>query len=281
MPKRCEIELSSACNLHCTYCPRRFVDDISGFMEFELYKKIIDELSPFPETIIVLHRRGESLLHPEIGRCLDYIRGKFADIQLATNATLLDSSISEKIMEAVTFISFSIDAPVNFNRTRTPASYEEVERKILNFLSLNRGRTRTQVSMVATAGTSPESIDEFKERWLGKVDRVRIYEEHSTNGRFGSLARRRDNRVSCVMPFYELLVYADGKVGRCNHDWAGEPLGDLNGSSIRDIWHSSVYEDLREQHRTLNFRDRVCAECDSWYPVVGSQMTGEVYGAAS
>ena len=45
VPKRIEIELASACNLKCTYCPRHFVDDLKGFIDFSLYKRLIDEIS--------------------------------------------------------------------------------------------------------------------------------------------------------------------------------------------------------------------------------------------
>ena len=78
------------------------------------------------------------------------------------------------------------------------------------------------------------------------------------------------------MPFYEMLIYYDGKIGRCNHDWDGEPLGDLSQSSINEIWHSEIYDRLRRQHQTLNIQDSVCAKCDSWYPEEGIQGTGEV-----
>jgi radical SAM protein with 4Fe4S-binding SPASM domain len=78
------------------------------------------------------------------------------------------------------------------------------------------------------------------------------------------------------MPFYEMLIYDDGKIGRCNHDWNGSPLGDANIQTLSEIWHSPVYTDLRDQHINLNFTDAVCSKCDSWYPEKGTQGTGEV-----
>ena len=78
------------------------------------------------------------------------------------------------------------------------------------------------------------------------------------------------------MPFYEMLIYCDGKIGRCNHDWDGEPIGDLNKKSIHEIWHGKTYQELRRQHETLDLKDSVCASCDSWYPEEGIQGTGEV-----
>ena len=72
-----------------------------------------------------------------------------------------------------------------------------------------------------------------------------------------------------------MLIYCDGKTGRCNHDWDGPPMGDVMVNTIREIWLGDSYADLREQHRSLDIIDPVCAKCDSWYPEVGNQGTGE------
>jgi sulfatase maturation enzyme AslB (radical SAM superfamily) len=275
-PRRIEMELASACNLRCTYCPRKFVDVLSGFMEFSLFKRLIDEIAAYPETILVLHRRGESLLHPDFSKICDYIKGKFREVQIATNATLLNEQRAKSIINSMNFISFSIDAPEVFDKTRIPAKYASVEANILKFLDLSKGKLKTQVSMVKTNDTSEKNCDVFKKIWKGKVDRIRIYEEHSHDGRFGSLGRDRGARIPCVMPFYELLICCDGKIGRCNHDWNGRPIGDINKSTIRDIWNGGFCAGLRRQHITLKITDKVCKNCDSWYPEIGKQGTGEV-----
>lgn len=279
--QRCEIELSSMCNLKCVYCPRKYVDGLAAFMEWRLFKKIIDELEPYPETILALHRRGESLLHPKISEFIDYIKGKFKTIQLATNGTLLDEKISQKLIRSISFISFSLDVPDVFDRTRTPANYAKTEKKILRFLAMNKGKVKTQVSMVRAPETDPESVKTFYKIWKQKVDRIRIYEEHSSDGKFGSLRLKRKNRSACTMPFYEMVVFSDGMVGRCNHDWNGTPLGTLNETTIQEIWHSPKYYNLRTQHQKLTITDSVCRDCDSWYPVTGRQMTGETYESAA
>jgi len=278
-PKRIEIELAGACNLQCTYCPRRFMEALDGFIDYSFFARLIDEIEIHPETILVLHRRGESLLHPQFLDIMKYVKAKFKNVQLATNATLLDKAKSQGIIESVTFLSFSIDTPRLYESTRRPAKYKSIEKKILQFLEMNRTQgnpVKTQVSMVKTSHVSAADLQTFKEIWTPRVDRVRIYEEHSANGNFGSLHRARQARKPCVMPFYEMLIYYDGKIGRCNHDWDGEPLGDLNHNSINEIWHGEIYDKLRRQHKTLKIEDSVCAKCDSWYPEEGIQGTGEV-----
>ncbi len=275
-PKRVEIELSNVCNLKCSYCPRRYIDNKGGFMDKMLFKKIIDEVSVYPETVIVLHRRGESMLHPAFNELLDYVAGKFKEVQLATNATLLEENMFTPIVKALSFISFSLAPELTFNVDRKPAKFKEVEAKILKFLSFNKGRVRTQASMVKTPKTPADQIKTFEYVWKNRVDRVRVYEEHSIDGIFGSIRNPRNSRMTCVMPFYELLIYDNGLVGRCNHDWNGEPMGDIRKNSIFKIWHSDRYKQLRLEQKSLNFKDPVCLSCDSWYPQIGNQGTGKV-----
>ena len=275
-PARIEIELASACNLRCTYCPRHFINDLNGYMDFDLFSKIINETTPHPNTILVLHRRGESMLHPKFNDMLDLLAGKFQEVQMATNGTVLHQDKFEHIINALNFLSFSLEAPATYNKVRVGANYEKVRKNILSFLNYNKGTVKTQVSMVKTASTVDDDLDEFTTYWHDRVDRVRIYEEHSSNGEFGSLKNPRSSRKPCVMPIYEILIYEDGKVARCNHDWDGPPMGDLNTETITEIWRSENYKNLRTQHRELNITDPVCSNCDSWYPEIGVQGTGEV-----
>ena len=135
--------------------------------------------------------------------------------------------------------------------------------------------------MVKTTETSVEDVEKFKDHWKNKVNRVRIYQEHSTDGNFGSITGGRFPRKPCMMPKYEMLIYCDGKTGRCNHDWDGPPMGNVTENTIQEIWMGDSYANLREQHRSLDIIDPVCAKCDSWYPEVGIQGTGETQESIS
>ena len=275
-PQRLEIELVSDCNLKCTYCPRHHINELIGYMNIDLFKNIINQIAIYPETVVVLHRRGESMLHPNFNYMLDYVAGKFKEVQMATNATLLNPNKYESIVNGLDFLSFSIDTPDNFNKTRLPAKYNKVESKINDFLKYNNGRVTTQVSMVRSIDTTDESCREFESIWKDKVDRVRIYEEHSKDGDFGSLNNPREVRKPCVMPIYEMLVYDNGIVARCNHDWDTDGMGDVTKNTIQEIWTNNKYKDLRSQHYDLQLHDPVCSNCDSWYPEIGNQDTGVV-----
>jgi len=282
LPSRIEIELTNCCNLKCKYCPRNRIEGFeTGFMSFALFRKIIDEMSPHKETVLQLHRRGESLLHPEFKEMLYYVKDKFTEVQLATNAVLLDTEKSTYLSRILSFISFSLDHPLDYAKNKGTDCYQLVESNILNFLKINNGRVRTQVSMVKTESQATDKINWFVSVWKNKVDRIRIYEEHSKNGKFGSLDKKRKNRHPCVKPFTNMVVYWNGDVARCNHDWNGAPMGNLEHETILEIYNNEKYRKLRKAQQTLSFTEAPCRDCDSWYAEEGVQGTGMVYQLVS
>lgn len=273
-PKRIEIEFTNYCNSRCVYCPRRFGVGEEGFMALRLYKKIIEEAERHPDVVLQLHRRGESLLHPDFIEMLEYINGKFKEVQLATNAILLDKKRSEVIAKTVTFLSFSIDLPETYSLKRGVDVYNIVEENVMNFLKINR-KTKTQVSMVKDDSVTDEDVQKFKELWIDKVERVRIYEEHSIDGIYGATRIKREKRHPCVKPFTDMVIYWNGKVVRCNHDWSNKPSGDVNNNTISEIWNNAEFKKIREEQLSLNFtEDNICKKCDSWYPEEGKQGIG-------
>lgn len=214
-------------------------------------------------------------MHPEFMRMLELAKGKFKEVQLATNAALMDKRMAHVIAECVDFLSFSLELPERYPRYRK-LDYSTVLKNIKYFLSIN-SKTTTQVSIVKTDDITKDDISRFKAQWIDKVDRVRIYEEHSRDGRFGSLENTRGNRKPCMKPFNDILIFWDGNVGRCNHDWGEETLGSVIDNSIEKIWHGQVYNGLRKQHLDLSITDKVCKDCDSWYEHLGICEVGEAY----
>ncbi len=218
-PDRITIELTNDCNLKCTMCPRVYMKSSRGFMSMSLFKKIIDEISMHNNIALVPFFRGESLLHPEFIEMITYAKTKgISPIQFTTNATALTEDIAQILIDIeLDFITFSIDSidQHGYGKIRKGADLNKVLRNIENFCEIRRQKGRDkpeiQVSVVKTEDTV-DDLDDFIEFWQDRVDRVRVYEEHSRNGNYGSLQRNcmaaaPDERKPCMKPFSDLVIY--------------------------------------------------------------------------
>src|SRR3989304_1940804 len=85
------IEPTNKCNLKCVMCPNTQIpEDMLGFMPWDTYKKIIDEVGEFASSIYLL-LAGESLLHKDIYKMIRYARDNNIRPLLNTNGTVLAS----------------------------------------------------------------------------------------------------------------------------------------------------------------------------------------------
>ena len=112
----CRVEPTSICNYRCVFCfqtNKEFTDKKSGFMghmKLETYKKAVDQCQDNIE-FISLASRGEPLSNPLIGKMLEYSNGKFLNLKINTNASLLnENKIHAILSNDVRTLVFSADA---------------------------------------------------------------------------------------------------------------------------------------------------------------------------
>lgn len=267
------------------------MDSHKGHMDFELYGKIIDEMANYPGTAMVPFFRGESMLHPKFVEMLTYAKEKgIGPIQYTSNATRMKPEYARAIVDLeIDFISFSVDTvdPELYEKIRIGGKLKRTLANIEYFCEY-RAKSKSplpevQVSVVKTKLTE-SSIDKFVEFWSPKVDRVRVYEEHSAGGTFGALAGSDDEsqRLACHKPFGDMVIYWDGTVGLCNHDWVRTDLIDsVANKTIQEVWQGERYELIRQAHlKNLDQLEKVCKGCDHWRVFYADKnRIGELYEA--
>ena len=274
-PKRVTIELTNLCNLNCRMCPRHYMDYPGGFIAPSLFKNLVDEMRDNHSEVMVPFFRGESLLHTDFLNLMTYAKKKELAIQLATNATLITRKLSSSMIDlGLDFISISIDSinPVNYESIRRGSNLSKIVNAVETLINEREKRLSTkpvlQVSAVDT-GMTDDVKKEFVDFWWNKVDRVRIYPEHTKQGKFGALSLDgvdQSERLPCHKPFTEMVVYWDGRAAACNHDWnRHEGLGDISREGLHGTWTSQPYERFRAEHLENRFKENnVCRDCDHW-----------------
>ena len=129
-PSSIMIELTNHCNIKCITCAREYAfgDTMAkGFIDYEKFKKIIDEVYPYVDSI-GLTGLGETFLYKRIDEAIDYIRSKSKGIIISCsiNAHLPKSvEIANKLSGKIDTIQISIDGIGEvYNNVRRTADFE-------------------------------------------------------------------------------------------------------------------------------------------------------------
>lgn len=255
LPNEVTIELTNNCNLQCIMCPRHKMKRNKGYMEFPLFKKIIDEISNYTE-VVDLDMFGESFMHPQIFDMIKYCKLKGLDTILHTNMTLVESEISNKLVDSgLDMVVISIDGITEktYESIRIGADFEKVILNTNTFLRLKKKKPYAIVQMIYMTRNSGE-VSEFISFWRNKkVDFVRIRPYENIDHEiiylnalgFKKLVKSRP----CIQLWRKMFVCWDGTVVPCCDDYDNiSVLGDAKKDSLRKIWNNESYSILRKKH---------------------------------
>jgi radical SAM protein with 4Fe4S-binding SPASM domain len=275
-PYRIWVEPTNRCNLACVMCPNKdFEKNDLGFMDFDLYRKIIDEAKDFVYDMNI-HHRGESTLHPQLVEMIRYAKHRGLPIKLHTNGTTLTEALSiELIRSGLDLISFSFDGytPEVYESIRIRAKFDTTLGKIHRFLDLKKKmNTEGPKTVMEIMELSDQPVDETaKSRFLHDLtarglNRMIIKKPHNWAGNVD--LKTELNRIfsPCTFPWHAQVILWDGRVGPCPHDYMAEIiLGDVCTSNLRDIFNSPGTQRLRHQmvRGSIAALESPCNTCDT------------------
>ena len=256
-PLHLDIEASSVCNLKCTFCETTFekVGTRYGYMDFDIFKKIIDEGAECGLYAIKLNSgaRGEPLLNKNIIKMVEYAKNKgIIDVYMNTNAALLTRELGEKLIRAGMdriSISFEGTEPETYEKYRVGAKFEKVRNNILEFIMLRNNLKaeipKIRMQTVATPELLPK-IKEFGEYWGKLVDEVAFID-------FKDYSNKNNSLISdwiCPYLWQRMMVTWDGTISVCGFDYSdNHKLGNARQDSIREAWNGKEMEHIRKLHR--------------------------------
>lgn len=110
-PKWIAWEITRRCNLRCIHCRSASEMEVKGHPDFSTEEafRIIDDISSYAKPVMVLSG-GEPLIRPDVFDIARYGTEKDLRMCLATNGTLVDDEICERIKESgIKIVSLSLD----------------------------------------------------------------------------------------------------------------------------------------------------------------------------
>jgi len=283
-PKVIQIETSSYCNLVCLGCPQKDLTRKKGFMKPELFRKIVDELANY-EVRVWLHYMGEPLMHPEIFELVDYAAKKLPYCGMSTNGILLNRSMIEKVLDSGLFrfeISLdSLDANL-LNQLRPGGNGELTIDNAHEYFRIKyeRGQKHPITSInYRRLKENMHETDQFTEYWkniLQEPDFVLSFPYEKWGGHESDEHATYEvpsERKACLKLWNKVNILSDGSLVTCDAMFDGQVvMGDLNNTSIKEVWTSPAYYERRQKHIEGRYNElEICDVCDSWYREVGTE----------
>lgn len=270
-PLLVDLELASICNLRCPMCytiSDAFKQHVNAMrMDWELYKKIIDEIGG-KVPAIRLSLRGEATLNKNFVACIRYAKEKgIKEVSTLTHGFKLSLPFFEQITEAgIDWITISIDGTgETYNRIRKPLKFDELLAKIKDIKRFKdeRGLRRPVIKVQGIWPAIRDDPDEYYETFAPYVDLVAF------NPLIDYLGKDADQEIayvenfSCPQQYQRLVIGADGLVMKCSNDEENrEVVGDAKVETVHQIWHGEKMTAIRELHKRNGFKESsVCRRC--------------------
>ena len=271
-PPYLQIEPTSICNYRCIFCyqtDNKFNKRSNGYMghmSLETFRLLIDQAEGNIE-FISLASRGEPLACPEINQMLAYTRGKFLNLKINTNASLMDEKMCHSILESgVKTLVFSADAADNkmYSKLRVNGSLEKVLSNIKKFKEIklknySKSKIITRVSGVKV--NNEQNLDEMENYWGDLVDQVAFVNYVPWENVYNS----EDTKIQtpCSDLWRRMFVWWDGQTNPCDVDYKSKlSVGNIKNSNISDLWKSLNYNELRKKHESkLRNNTSPCNKC--------------------
>ena len=280
-PRYFEIETINACNARCIMCTiNEWTGNSSQIMSDKLFDKFVQEVSSFSDwiEIICLNRDGEPTLDKNIAQKVKKLKDVgIKKVRFVTNGQNLDQALAKSVLEAgVDEIMFSIDSIEKdiYESIRIKLDFDKVMNNTLNYIELrdkinpNSQVTIRMVELEQNINMKWKWLEFWKSKVSQKQDRVYTMPMHNWGNQLGEDIDKVAyySTRACISPFSSLSIHSDGKVGICAADYNTKTnMGDFSIQSIKEIWQSKQFKDVREAHLNKN-RNKydICRGCDIW-----------------
>ncbi|MDD2707152.1 MAG: radical SAM/SPASM domain-containing protein [Verrucomicrobiae bacterium] len=280
------LDPSSACNFQCRFCPTgnreliRRTGRFQGLLDYDLCRKIVDDLGQFDKKIKVLrmYKDGEPLLNPKFPEMVAYAKqsGHAERVDTTTNAALLNPELNLRLVGAgLDRLNVSIAGITDEKYLEFCGSKIELKKIAANLRHFYQHRGSCEVVVKTIAENIRESEHrKFYEMFGDIADRIFIehmapcwpeFDYSGLNADFsvGIYGNEVSETKACPYVFYSISVNSDGTVSACFLDWERRLIvGDARRQSLREIWEGEAMRKMRIM--MLEFRrdaHPVCRNC--------------------
>lgn len=274
-PRAIQIQTTSFCNAKCLFCGYKHIHDKvdMGYMEEDLFRKIIDETSQHFIGRISPYLMNEPLMDKNMPERIAYIeRNKkpFTKTKINTNGALLTEDMSERLVDSglrhlwVSVQGYSAESYTKSMGLKKFNILDNIDR----FLDIRdkKGKKRPKLSITTLDTTLVhDELEYAKKHW---ADRDVTFKIHALDNRAGDdisdlTVQKRQFRRNCDLFLKQAYVLFNGDVIICCHDWRRTVvLGNVKEQSLKEIWNSDHFMELIRQYQAGDFTNlKICRTC--------------------
>ncbi|MBP3963282.1 radical SAM/SPASM domain-containing protein [Paenibacillus lignilyticus] len=280
--KKFYIEITSVCNLACSFCPQ--TKRQASFIKIEDFTKILDEIKPHTDYIY-FHLKGEPLLHPKIDQLLDLSHERGFKVNITTNGTLLHKA-KHKIMgkPALRQMNFSlhsfdghegsvdkegyVGSVLSFVKEAVATSDMLVSLRLWNLAEDNEvnvevNRNQEILQQIEEAFDLDFRIQEKFQRGNGIKIADRVYLNHEVEFKWPDLKEKEDEgKGFCHALRNQAGILVDGTVVPCCLDGEGViNLGNIHQTPFSDIMEGDRANRLYDGFSRREVVEELCRKC--------------------
>ena len=272
--KEIEIEATTACDAKCIMCPRDEYIFKFKSMDFELFKKTLDNAVENGVISVLMCGFGDIFMDKGIEKKLAYCRQNYPHIKLFTPSTC--SRLTPERIHLVGYLDTLKISMYGMSKE----SYEAVHRGSLKFETVWKNihsiieyrKTMDHPLYIAmnfvVLPENQHEAEQWKAYWEPLVDEIQVWMPHN----YGGIENHQfpvasvPLKKSCGRPFFGApCVHENGDVSVCCFDNDHKlNIGNLKEKRLEDILNSAELEHIRQVHRdgTFDSSDLICKNCD-------------------
>lgn len=289
MPISASVEATTNCNLKCPECPsglKKFSRP-TGTIGLQNFRKYIGQLEK-NLTYLMIYFQGEPYLNKEFFELVRYAVSKNIYTATSTNGHFLDGENARQTIESgLDRLIVSLDGTdqESYSAYRAGGDFEKVISGIKNVVEWKKKLNSKKPYIILqflVLKSNEHQLAEIRElsRQLG-VDELQLktaqfydfkngnllmpenekYSRYSRNND-GTFSIKKKLRNRCLRIWQSLVITWDGRVVPCCFDKnATHQLGDLNKTSLKEIWKGKEYKAFRKDVLKGRKHIDICCNC--------------------
>lgn len=288
------VEPTNFCNLKCPLCPTGSgaITAPRGHMDFEHYKKILDECGDYLFNL-TLWNWGEPFLHKNIYDMIDYAKAKRIFVRVSTNGHFLKDgkNLERIVMSGLDELMFSLDgaSEESFLKYRVGGKFETVIKNLEDLVKTKRRlKKRTpfiELQFIVMSHNEHEiskikeiakriGVDSLKLKTVsleganalgyeGNQEKIKGFKpKNEEYSRYKENMVRKNLKNRCVRLWLTSVVNWDGSVSPCCNDPNRVyDFGNSTEKGFAEVWNSPKYVGFRKALLKNKSRISMCENC--------------------